>query len=89
MIPNVFKARYQPEQVRGHQLERLRLRILQLPSKPMRPWCRWDGKRLIVGLPSTHRTLGGRHINMIARIKRRVCPLTKAVIARIVRQLAP
>lgn len=72
MIPNIFKAQYQPEQVRGHQLERLRLRLLQLPRKPMRPVCTWDGQHLRIGRPSRHRTLSGRHINMIARIKRRL-----------------
>lgn len=74
MNTNIFKAEFQPEQVRGHQLERLRLRLLQLSSKPVRPFCRWDGKRLQVGMQSTHRTLGGRHINMIARIKRYIHP---------------
>lgn len=72
MIPNIFKAQYQPEQVRGHQLERLRLRLLQLPRKPMRPVCTWDGQHLRIGRPSRHRTLSGRHSNMIARIKRRL-----------------
>lgn len=66
----VFNPVYHPEQVRGHQLERLRLTILMQPKRPMRPVCMWDGKRLHIGSQSRHRTLSGRHINLIARIKR-------------------
>lgn len=72
MNTNLFKARFQPEQVRGHQLERLRLAILMQPKHPMRPFCMWDGKRLHIGSQSHHRTPSGLLINLIARIKRRL-----------------
>lgn len=84
----VFNPVYHPEQVRGHQLERLRLAILMRPRKS-RPYARWNGKRLEVGTLSEHRTLGGRHINLIARIKRRLRPLRREDIAAIVKQLTP
>lgn len=62
---------FQPESVRGHQLERLRLRILSLPL-PDRAVGYWDGRHFQTGTQSKHRTLNGRHINLIARIKRRI-----------------
>lgn len=55
--------------VRGYQLERLRLRILQ-QFEPDRPFCYWDGRRLHIGINTKHRTPSGRLINTIARIKR-------------------
>lgn len=70
----VFNPGCHSGQVRGHQLERLRLRILMRADRVVRIAVYWDGRHLHIGTASTHRTRGGRLINLIARIKRRLHP---------------
>lgn len=64
--------KWNPEHVRGNQLERLRLRLLQFSSHtPDRRIAFWDGRKLLSGTASKHRTKFGMKLNAISRLRYR------------------